>query len=158
MRRVEPIQDYAIVSRPVPYRVIYGDTDSMGVVYNANYLRIFEMARTEAMRDVGIPYKEMEEAGTALPVVEAYVRYRNPARYDDLLEVIVKIALAGPASIRFEYEVRNSEGRVPVAEGHTVHAAVDMARGRPGRLPEAVRTLLDGARAKEELRHETGAR
>jgi acyl-CoA thioester hydrolase len=134
-----------IISEPIPYRVIYADTDAMGVVYNANYLRIFEMARTEAMRAMGIPYSEMERGGTSLPVVEAYVRYRSPARYDDLITAVVRTGLAGPASLRFDYELRSADGAVLFADGYTVHAAVDVVRGRPARLPASIAALFESS-------------
>ena len=65
-------------------RVIYGDTDAGGVVYNANYLRYFEVGRTEMMRAWAVPYSEIEKRGLVLPVTESYVRYKAPALYDDL--------------------------------------------------------------------------
>jgi len=69
----------------VRYRVIYGDTDAGGVVYNANYLRFFEIGRSEMMRAWAMPYREIEKQGFILPVTETYLRYKAPARYDDLL-------------------------------------------------------------------------
>src|SRR6185436_21096087 len=74
-------------------RVIYGDTDQMGFVYYANYLRFFEAGRNEYLRAKGAPYREVEaELGIRLPVVEATVHYKAPARYDDLLVVETELA------------------------------------------------------------------
>lgn len=67
------------------YRVPYADTDQMQVVYYANYFVYFERSRTDMLRDLGVSYREMEERGFILPVAEAHCKYKNPARYDDLL-------------------------------------------------------------------------
>jgi acyl-CoA thioester hydrolase len=114
-------------------RVIYGDTDQMGVVYYANYLRWFEAGRTEFLRAKGLSYSDFEaREKLILPVVEAGVSYRQPARYDDLVAVETRLAGARRASARFEYEVRRGEDLL--ATGFTVHACVDAA-GRIERLP-----------------------
>lgn len=122
-------------------RVIYGDTDQMGVVYYANYFRYFELSRSEYFRARGGNYVELERTGFGLPVVEAHCDYKAPARYDDVLVVTVWVAELKRASIRFEYEVRrDGEPRV-LATGHTRHACI--ARdGRPTGLPAEVMTLL----------------
>ena len=114
-------------------RVIYGDTDQMGVVYYANYLRYFEAGRNEFIRAKGLRYRDFEEAfGLRLPVAEAAVSYKLPARYDDLLDVEVSLAEVRRASARFEYRLVR-EGTL-LATGHTVHACVDLA-GKLQRLP-----------------------
>jgi len=124
---------------PTRLRVIYGDTDQMGVVYYANYLRYFEAARNEFIRAKGLRYRDFEEAfSLMLPVAEASVRYKAPARYDDLITVEASITEARRASARFEYRILREDGRL-LATGHTVHACVDLA-GRVQRLPQA---LLD---------------
>lgn len=122
-------------------RVIYGDTDRMGVVYYANYLRYFEAARNEYFRARGGRYRDMEQEGVMLPVIEAGVRYRAPARYDDLLRVDIAITEIRRVSLRFGYRVRRAEDSEVLAEGHTVHACVDREH-RPVRLPDHVRSLL----------------
>jgi acyl-CoA thioester hydrolase len=114
-------------------RVIYGDTDQMGVVYYANYLRWFEAGRTEFMRAKGVSYGDFEaREKLILPVSEAGVSYRQPARYDDLVAVETRLVGARRASARFEYEVRR--GPDLLATGFTVHACVD-GNGRITRLP-----------------------
>ena len=114
-------------------RVIYGDTDQMGVVYYANYLRFFEAGRNEFIRAKGLRYRDFEEAfGLRLPVAEASVSYKLPARYDDLLDVEVSLAEVRRASARFEYRLVR-EGTL-LATGHTVHACVDLD-GKLQRLP-----------------------
>lgn len=128
-------------------RVIYGDTDQMGVVYYANYLRYFEAGRNEFIRARGLRYRDFEAGfGLRLPVVEAQVSYRAPARYDDLLEVETSLVEVKRASARFGYRILR-EGEV-VATGHTVHACVDL-EGRIQRMPpELVARLADGERTR----------
>src|SRR5215468_4367692 len=105
-------------------RVIYGDTDQMGVVYYANYFRYFEFARSEYFRAIGGTYRDFEQEGAFLPVVEAVCRYRAPARYDDLLVIRTDVTKLRRASITFEYElVREREERV-LCTGSTMHACV----------------------------------
>jgi len=107
-------------------RVIYGDTDQMGVVYYGNYLRYFEAGRTEYLRAVGIRYRDVEtQFQVFLPVVEAHVSYHKPARFDDLLSVETVLDRVGRASARFAYRLVR-EG-MALASGHTLHACVDRA-------------------------------
>lgn len=123
-------------------RVIYGDTDSGGVVYYANYLRYFEEARTEFMRDRALSYREIEEQGFILPVVECQVRYKASARYDDLLLVETSLSEVKSRTCRFTYRViRENDGRM-LAQGYTTHAVVD-GKGRLTKFPEG---LLDALR------------
>jgi acyl-CoA thioester hydrolase len=122
-------------------RVRYADTDQMGVVYYANYLRWFEIGRTEWLREVGITYRQVENAGIILPVIEAHCEYRQPARYDDEVEIRTRGTLLSPVRTRFNYEIVRLHDGVTAAVGHTVHAALDSA-GRPTRLPERVRDLF----------------
>jgi acyl-CoA thioester hydrolase len=84
-----------------PYRVIYGDTDQMGVVYYANYLRWFEMGRTELLRQIGATYSSVEEAGFFFPVTEVSCRYHKPARFDDEITVETALTALGRATLDF---------------------------------------------------------
>lgn len=126
-------------------RVIYGDTDQMGVVYYANYFRYFELSRNEYFRARGGSYVDMERRGYALPVIEAHCDYHAPARYDDALVVSVWVAEVRPASLRFEYEVRRDGEARPLVSGNTRHACVGRG-GRPTPFPDDVRALLEGGR------------
>lgn len=122
-------------------RVRYADTDAMGVAYHANYFVWFEVGRCELMRQRGWTYREMEETGVQLPVIEVNGEFVRPARYDDELEVRSTARVLSPVRIAFDYEVvRRTDGTL-LARGRTVHAAVDR-RGRPCRLPERARNLL----------------
>ncbi len=123
-------------------RVIYGDTDQMGVVYHANYFRYFEFSRSEYFRARGGSYREMERDGLALPVVEATASYKSPARYEDLLLVRPRVSEVKRVSLTFTYEIFREGGLdTPLCTGRTVHACVSR-EGRPTRLPEALVRLL----------------
>jgi acyl-CoA thioester hydrolase len=122
-------------------RVRYAETDKMGVVYHANYLVWFEIGRTDMLRHAGWSYREMEADGFSLPVVEAFCRYRQSARYDDELDVRTRGMILSPVRVRFDYQVvRAADGNL-LAEGHTVHAALDL-QGKPARLPQRILTLF----------------
>ena len=119
-------------------RVRYAETDRMGVVYYANYFVWFEVARTELLRTLGWTYREMEESGVLLPVIDARCEYRRPARYDDEIEVRTTGHLASAVRMTFDYEVVVNGQPDVVATGRTMHAATDRD-GRPCRLPARVR-------------------
>lgn len=120
-------------------RVIYGDTDQMGVVYHGMYLRWFEAGRTHYMRCRGVSYAEMETQGVFLPVVEAHVEYLKPARFDEVLDVVTRATDASRVQVRFEYAIFKDGQQL--VRGYTRHAAVSPA-GRPIRLPEHVKEAL----------------
>jgi acyl-CoA thioester hydrolase len=122
-------------------RVRYAETDKMGVVYYANYLVWFEVGRTDLLRAAGWSYREMETDGVGLPVIEAHCIYKQSARYDDELEVRTTGAMVSPVRVQFGYEIVRPADDALLAEGHTVHAALDRT-GRPCRLPERVRSLF----------------
>ena len=118
-------------------RVRYAETDKMGVVYYANYLVWFEVARTDLLRQAGWSYREMEAGGYVLPVVEAHCAYRQSARYDDELDIRTRGLMLSPVRLRFDYQVVRAADEALLAEGHTVHASLD-TQGKPTRLPEQV--------------------
>jgi len=117
----------------ISHRVIYGDTDAGGVVYNANYLRYFEMGRTELMRSQSIPYSAIEERGLIIPVTESYLRFKAPARYDDLISIDTALVELKKFSCRFNYRITKlleDEREQLLVKGFTVHACVN----REGKL------------------------
>ncbi|PYR88363.1 MAG: hypothetical protein DMF84_28640 [Acidobacteria bacterium] len=122
-------------------RVRYAETDKMGVVYYANYLVWFEVARADLLRSLGWTYREMEHAGVSLPVIEAHCEYHRPARYDDEIEVRTEGRMLSPVRIEFQYKVFRRDDQVLTASGRTVHAALD-PHGRPCRLPERIREVF----------------
>jgi acyl-CoA thioester hydrolase len=122
-------------------RVRYAETDKMGVVYYANYFVWFEVGRTDLLRAAGWSYREMENDGIGLPVIEAHCEYKQSARYDDEIDVNTTGAMLSAVRVRFIYDVVRASDGATLATGHTVHAALDRT-GRPCRLPEQVRRLL----------------
>jgi acyl-CoA thioester hydrolase len=121
--------------------VRYAETDKMGVVYYANYLVWFEVGRTDLLRHAGWSYREMEVEGFSLPVIEAHCEYKEPARYDDELEVRTGGDLLSPIRVQFTYEIVRPADEALLATGHTVHASLDPS-GRPRRLPDRIRSIL----------------
>lgn len=117
------------------FRVRYSETDQMGTFYNSRALEWFECGRTELLRQLGIPYAEMETRGVMLPLVEAHVEYLGRARYDDELVQTSRAAMSGKARIRFDLAIDHASGAGPVARGHTIHAVTDTS-GKPIRPPE----------------------
>nr|WP_269479218.1 thioesterase family protein [Rubrobacter xylanophilus] len=122
-------------------RVRYSETDAQGVVNNGTYLAYFEVGRVEWLRKAGLSYRKLEERGYGFVVVEAFVRYRKGARFDDELRVRTRLSELERASLRFEYEVlRDGEA---LATGYTRHACVRLSSGRAARIP---REVLEGLR------------
>lgn len=127
-------------------RVLYGDTDAGGVVYNANYLRFFEIGRTELMRDWVCSYREIEKLGLILPVTECYTRFKAPAYYDDLLIIETSLTELRKISCRFCYRISRQEPESPrpklLVKGFTVHASVN----RDGKLTNLPEDILEKLR------------
>ena len=120
-------------------RVRYRECDPMSVAYHTFYLDYFEEARTEALRDIGIPYKELEDSGIIMPVVEASVRYLAPARYDDMLEIETVFEEIPRVRVTISYTVRRENEDTVLATGTVVLCFVDTERGRPIPAPKAIR-------------------
>jgi acyl-CoA thioester hydrolase len=116
-----------VVVRPASearVRVRYAETDQMGVVYHSNYLIWFEVGRVEFIRQMGLSYKEMEEDGCGIAVVDLHIRYRAPARYDDELVIETRLVAARGAIVRFGYRILRSNDGVLLCEGETAHVVV----------------------------------
>lgn len=127
------------MSLSITMRVRYAESDQMGVAYYSNYFIWFEVARSELMRQHGIPYSEWERSGLFLPVSECYCKYVTPAHYDETLEIRCWIAEVRTRAVRFEYEILR-EGSV-LAKGHTVHVCTDR-NAKPSTMPPALRDTL----------------
>ena len=127
----------------VTVRVVYSEVDQMAVVHHASYLRYFEQCRTEYLRERGRSYAEVESLGFILPVVEVNIRYRAPARYDELLTITATLTELKRVSVLFTYEVRRTLDLQLIATGHTLLAVCDKA-GRPRGMPHEFRQLLQG--------------
>ena len=126
----------------VKIRVRYGETDQMGYVYYGNYASYYEVARVEAFRTLGLSYKELEDSGVMMPVLELKTRYLLPARYDDLLSIKVTIPEMPRLKIRYLYEVYNEQGTL-LNTGETVLVFVNMKTNKPVRIPEQMSVLLE---------------
>jgi acyl-CoA thioester hydrolase len=122
-------------------RVRYAETDKMGIVYHANYLVWFEVARTDLLRESGWTYREMEEAGFSLPVIQVHCDYQQPARYDDLIDIHTTGTLLSPARVRFVYQAVRAADAAVLVEGYTEHASLN-GRGRPCRLPARAQQIF----------------
>jgi len=125
------------------YRVTYGDTDQMGVVYYGNYARLYEIGRTEMIREMGMPYREMEEAGVMMPVYSVESRFRDVIRYDELITIETTVRRLPEARMEFEHRIYNEAGK-QVHEAAVVLVFLDMKSNRPVRAPEKLLRLLAG--------------
>ncbi len=121
-------------------RVRYADADQMGVAYNSVYLVWFEVGRTEWLRATGMPYSRVESKGVSLPIVEATMRLRLGARYDQLIDIETTLGKIGSRKIVFGYRILL--GSRCLAEGTTIHVPVESATGRTIRVPDWLGPVL----------------
>ena len=148
MEKVEQLQS---VDGETQVRVRYAETDQMGVVYHANYLVWFEVGRVELMRQRGLDYKRLEiDEGCWIAVVEATVRYKAPARYDDVLTVQTRVVTVRGPVIRFGYRIVRQADGLLLCEGVTVHVVVgrDMKRRS---IPKKYAELLGAAASDSKV-------
>lgn len=130
-------------------RVRYAETDQMGVVYHSNYFIWFEVGRVELMRQLGISYREMEQDGCLIAVVDARCRYKSPARYDDELVVRTQLKNVRDTMVHFSYELVRVGGETLLAEGETTHIVIDkQMKIRP--LPEKYMSVFREASGKRK--------
>lgn len=123
-------------------RVRYGETDQMGYVYYGNYAMYYEVGRVEALRNLGLSYKELEDMGVMMPVLENHSRYLAAALYDDNLKVVTTIREKPGLRIKFEYDIFNTAG-VLIHQGETILAFVDKSTGRPCRPPQIFMNVVN---------------
>lgn len=121
----------------IQFRVRYGETDQMGVVYHGNYAQYFEMGRTEWLRKFGFSYKQMEADGIMLPVISLTVKFKKPARYDDLIKVKTEVVKKPSARIEFTYEISNDADEI-LTTGTSELVFMDIAKNRPTRCPKYI--------------------
>ena len=128
-------------------RVRYADTDKMQFVYNGKYLEYFEVGRTEMLREIGLPYKDIEEKGYQLPVLATYIEYKRHGKYDDLLEIEAILKELPVVKIHIDYVIRRCETAEVLAEGYTEHAFIREETKRATRPPgfylDALRKYFD---------------
>jgi acyl-CoA thioester hydrolase len=123
------------MQKSIDVRVRYAECDPMGVAHHSAYAPWFEMGRTELLRSTGRNYRDLEQAGVMLAVVRLEIRYRRPARYDDLLTLLTTLVAPGPVKIEHAYELRRGEELLATAE--TTLACLDRT-GRARPVPEAL--------------------
>lgn len=136
------------------FRIRYSEIDGMGTYYNSRVLEWFEYGRTELLRALGKPYREMEAQGFRMPVREAHVEYLRPARYDDLLTMTCRVCRSGPARFRFDVQIVHAETDRPVCRGWTEHVVLDH-RGRPIRPPPWLVALVEDTSSEPAKRTHT---
>jgi acyl-CoA thioester hydrolase len=117
-------------------RVRYADTDKMQFVYNGKYLEYFEVGRTELLRSIGLPYKEIENAGYQLPLIEANLKYKKPAVYDDLLDIEATVSSPNSAKVHIEYRITNHDTGDFICKGFTTHMFINGETKRPTKPPQ----------------------
>ena len=135
-------------------RVRFGETDLMGIVHHGSYVGYLEAGRVEYMRRRGLPYTQMIDRGFHMPVVELNLRYKKPARFDDLLLIETRVGAFTRVTVRFDYQVWHGEGRACLlSTAHTLLACVD-SQNRLRPLPQDVvdALLLPEAPDSERLR------
>ncbi|MCF8267469.1 MAG: acyl-CoA thioesterase [Ignavibacteriales bacterium] len=124
-----------MLSHKTQIRVRYADTDKMQFVYNGKYLEYFEVGRTELLRHHGLPYSQVEARGYQLPLIEACVKYRQPAKYDDLLEVEARVNELYSGKVHINYSITRTGSGEIIAEGHTTHMFIKSDTKKPTRPP-----------------------
>lgn len=123
-------------------RVEYHHTDQMGIVHHSNYVKFFEVARTEWLRAAGLTYAEMERRGVMMPIVEVQIKYRQPAYYDELITVRAEVDELPMARMTFRYAIRGEDGR-DIASGSTTLGFIDKDTRRPQRAPKWLMEVLE---------------
>lgn len=121
----------------ISFRVRYGETDQMGVVYHGNYPQYLEMGRVEWLRALGISYKTMEKNGIMLPVVSLQLNFKKSAVYDDLITVRTILKKEPLVKIEFDYKIFNEKKEILV-EANTVLAFINMATNKPMKCPDYI--------------------
>jgi acyl-CoA thioester hydrolase len=123
-------------------RVEYHHTDQMGIVHHSNYVKFFEVARTEWLRAAGLTYAEMERRGVMMPIVDVQIKYRQPAYYDELITVRAEVDELPMARMTFRYAIRGEDGR-DIASGSTTLGFIDKDTRRPQRAPKWLMEVLE---------------
>lgn len=128
-------------SHAVKYRVCYADTDQMGYIYYGNYARLYEIARVETLRSLGVSYKALEDNGIGLPVSEHQTKFLSPGLYDDELTIFCQVEALPTAKIDFSYRIKNEQG-VLINEGKTTLVFIDLKTKKIIKAPEFILKAL----------------
>lgn len=139
--RLEFLELYDMFEHEINIRVRYAETDQMGYVYHGEYATYFEVARVETLRQLGLVYKELEQKGTLLPVVELNIKYLKPGLYDDEITIRTTINEMPTSLLKFVYEAQNAKGEI-LAKATTSLAFISKESGRPTRPPAELTSAL----------------
>jgi len=126
-------------------RVIYADTDALGIVYHTNYIKWFEIGRGELLRELGIPYSQIENMGYYLPLTEVNCHYLCPAIYDQIVLIETQIIFVTRASIKFRFLIWDEKQEKTLVEGESVHACINK-QGKIVRIPREITEQIDPER------------
>lgn len=139
-----------MIHSTVTVRVRYAETDKMGVVYHGNYATFCETARIEFFRNLGLPYKELEDRGVMLPVTELEMKFHKPAYFDQLLSIYIELEeIPKGARIIFNYKIKNPKAEL-LTTARSVLAFIDMKTNRPTRAPEYMIKRLEEIESKQK--------
>ena len=130
-----------MIQKETQIRVRYAETDQMSIVYYGNYAQYFEVGRVELLRSLGTDYRQIEESGTMLPVLDLYVKYIRPAKYDALLTIKTSVEEWPETRITFHHEIYNEQNTLLI-KGRVTLVFVDIERNRPTRMPEQLAKLF----------------
>lgn len=130
-----------MITHKTTCRVIYGDTDGMGIAYYANYLRWFEIGRTELFRFLGLTYKTIEERHVFLPVSEIYCKFLSSLGYDDIMVIETSLDTDFKAGMKFDYNLFDADETNTIAEGYTKHAFLN-EHGKVIRPPDFITAII----------------
>ena len=124
-----------MISTETKIRVRYADTDQMKMIYHSKYFEYFEQGRSDLLREIGLPYPQIEAMGYHLPVVEAHAKFLKSGKYDELLTVKTMVSDLPQARITIEYAIINEETDELLVAGYTVHGFINARTGKPTRTP-----------------------
>lgn len=123
----------------------YADTDQMGIIHHAKYFEYFEIARTELLRSLGLPYAELENEGYLLPLTDCYAKFIKPIRYDELIRIETRLENCKGARVHLSYKIYSENSNELLSEGFTKHSWVKKTNLKPTKPPEK---FLDVINAK----------
>jgi acyl-CoA thioester hydrolase len=129
-----------MITNETKLRILYAHTDVMGIVNNVRYLEFFEAGRNELMRSMNYPYSQLEAQNVALPLVDAHINFKTPARYDDMIRIVATLNDIPTVRIKIDYEIF-VEDRL-VVTGYTTHSFLDLKKFKPVRPPEDFMDLI----------------
>jgi len=139
-----------MISHTYQIRINYSDTDKMGFVHHSNYAKIYENARWETLREIGIPYSVIEEQGIFMPVIDMSFKFIKPAYYDDILTVTTKITEIPRSRIKFEFELKNDVGKI-INVANLSCAFIDSKTSKVLRPPSVLVEILEKQREQESI-------